>query len=402
MPGLDRLSAGELAQRLVESYGNLRAQGWRATLALLGIAMGCAAVVALLNIGRSAAADALQAFQGMGTDILVANLPFAVAARTPLPAVLDIRAVRQAVTQLTRIAPLSQYSATVTYRGRHADASLIGTTRDLADIMGLHLRSGRFLSAFDHRPPFAVVGARVARDLAGQGRALQVDDLLHIGDYLFQVIGIAAPQPANGLLPIAVDDAIFIPGASLRRLTSNAAIGSVLARVAADADPLSTAEAFKSALSHAFGGREVTVQIPRRLLDGLERQSRTFTWLLAGLGGIALLVGGVGVMNVMLMSVAERRREIGVRMALGACRRDICLLFLLEAVLLSLAGALAGALLGVAVAWVFIQCLGWPWSLSLDSLLLGIGSALSIGLTCGLYPALMASRLSPVVALRDD
>lgn len=399
---LDRLLSSELAQRLFESYGNLRAQGWRATLALLGIAMGCAAVVALLNIGRSAAADALQAFQGMGTDILVANLPFAVGPRAPLPAVLDTLAVRQAVTQLTQVAPLSQYSAAVTHRGQHADASLIGTTSELAEIMGLHLRSGRFLSAFDHRPPFAVVGARVARDLAGQGRALQIDDLLHIGDYLFQVIGIAAPQAANGLLPITLDDSIFIPAASLRRLTSNASIGSVLAKVRADADLIQAAEAFKRALSQAFGGREVTVQIPRHLLDGLERQTRTFTWLLTGLGGVALLVGGVGVMNVMLMSVAERRREIGVRMALGACRRDICLLFLLEAMLLSLAGAVAGALLGVAVAWVFIQCSDWPLSLSLDSLLLGIGSALSIGLSCGLYPALAASRLSPVVALRDD
>lgn len=402
MSRLDRLPGGELAQRLFEAYGNLRGQGWRATLALMGIAMGCAAVVALLNIGRSAAADALQAFEGMGTDILVANLPFAVAARAPLPAVLDTLAVRQAVTQLSRVAALSQYSATVSHRGQHADASLIGTTRDLADIMGLQLRSGRFLSAFDHRPPFAVVGARVAEDLAAAGRALQVDDLLQIGDYLFQVIGIAAPQAANGLLPISPDDSIFIPGASLRRLTSNASIGSVLARVRPEADLTQTAEAFRHALSEAFGGREVTVQIPRHLLDGLQRQTRTFTWLLTGLGAVALLVGGVGVMNVMLMSVAERRREIGVRMALGACRRDICLLFLFEAALLSLAGAMAGALLGVAVAWVFIYGSNWPQSLSLDSLLLGIGSALSIGLTCGLYPALAASRLSPVVALRDD
>lgn len=398
----ERLAGGELAQRLYESYGNLRAQGWRAMLALLGIAMGCAAVVALLNIGRSAAADALQAFQGMGTDILVATLPFAVTQRALLPALLDTRAVRRAAPQLSRVAPLAQYSAAVTHRGQHADASLIGTTSDLAEVMGLQLRSGRFLSAFDHRPPFAVVGARVARDLAGQGRALQVDDVLHIGGYLFQVIGLAEPQPANGLLPIAVDDSIFIPGASLRRLTANASIGSVLARVRPDADLTQAADAFKTALRRAFDGREVTVQIPRHLLDGMERQSRTFTWLLTGLGGFALLVGGVGVMNVMLMSVAERRREIGVRMALGACRRDICLLFLLEATLLSLAGALAGALLGVAVAGVFIHCSGWPLRLALDSLLLGIGSALSIGLSCGLYPALAASRLSPVVALRDD
>jgi putative ABC transport system permease protein len=123
---------------------------------------------------------------------------------------------------------------------------------------------------------------------------------------------------------------------------------------------------------------------------------------MAGLGAISLLVAGVGVMNVMLMSVNERRREIGVRLALGARQRDIQQLFLLEAVHLSVIGALTGALLGCAVAYVFTQARDWPVCLSLDSLLLGGGSSILVGLFFGCYPATVASRLSPVIALRDD
>ncbi len=147
---------------------------------------------------------------------------------------------------------------------------------------------------------------------------------------------------------------------------------------------------------------DIAVQIPQQLLEGMAQQSRMFSWLLAGLGGISLLVGGVGVMNVMVMNVSERRREIGVRMALGARPRDIAGLFLLEAVVLSACGALIGAVCGVAAAWLFVFFSDWStFSLSILSLPLGIGSSLAIGLFFGLNPAMTAARLEPVQALRD-
>ena len=149
-------------------------------------------------------------------------------------------------------------------------------------------------------------------------------------------------------------------------------------------------------------GYEVNVQIPRLLLEGMAKQSRLFSWLLAGLGSIALLVGGIGVMNVMVMNVAERRREIGVCMALGARPRDIARLFLLEAVVLAATGALAGAAVGLIMAWAFVHYSGWSdFSFSAAALPLGIGSAIATGLFFGLSPAMAAARLTPVQALRD-
>jgi putative ABC transport system permease protein len=187
----------------------------------------------------------------------------------------------------------------------------------------------------------------------------------------------------------------------MRRLRPAPEIDSVIGRVSPTADLSATAEVLCDYLKGWANGREVEVHMPRNLLDGLKRQASTFTWLLAGLGGISLLVGGVGVMNVMLMNVAERRREIGIRMALGARPRDIRNLFLLEAGALSVVGAVLGGLLGVAAAWAFTQFSGWQFLFSPESLLPGCGSSLLIGLFFGLYPAIAAARLQPVQALRD-
>ncbi|MGP6218369.1 ABC transporter permease, partial [Pseudomonas paraeruginosa] len=179
-------------------------------------------------------------------------------------------------------------------------------------------------------------------------------------------------------------------------------VSHVVARVAPGADVYRVGAALGEALAARLPGHEAQVQVSQQVLDGLKRQTRTFTYLLAGLGIISLLGGGVGVMNVMLMSVAERRREIGVRMALGARQRDIRNLFLIEAVTLTAAGALSGAVLGVAAAYLYARFSGWTFSLAYAALPLGMGSTLLVGLFFGLYPALSAARMQPVEALRDE
>ncbi|WP_397451801.1 ABC transporter permease [Pseudomonas sp. NA-150] len=402
MAGAESMSAPTGSQVFVEAIDSLRLLGRRSVLALLGIVIGSASIIALLNVGRNAADEALRTFKDMGTDTLVASFPFSADNKRPLPITLDVQAIRQALPQVSDLAPLTQQSVRVSREGVHADASLVGTTTDLAAIMGLRLHSGRFISPLDQRATFIVVGARVAEDLRVRGRPLHVNDVLQIDHYLFQVIGIAASQSDNTLLPILADESVWVSLDSLRRLRPSAEIGNLVARVVADADLAATAVALEAQLKQRLDGREVSVQIPQQLLEGLQRQADTFTWLLAGLGGISLVVGGVGVMNVMLMNVIERRREIGVRMALGARPRDIRRLFLLEAVALSIVGATLGAVLGVASAYGFAWFSGWQFSLSPLSLPLGIGSSLLMGVFFGLYPAISASRLSPITALRDE
>ena len=388
--------------RLNESLENLRALGLRSWLALLGIMVGSASVVALLDIGHSSREDALRTFTGLGAETLVVSF-VAVAGRSPPPPrTLDTDSIKARLPQLAWVAPIRQFSTRV-YRGSAThDVSLTGTTAALAVVMDLTLASGRFISPLDNNGLFVVLGAEVATALDGGKGAVKPGDFLRIGNYQFQIIGVLSPVTHNPLLPVSADTSVFMPARSMARISSAASIGNVIARVVPGTDLPSTAQSLKTLLSRSLDDREVEVQVPQQLLDGLERQAQTFTWLLAGLGGISLLVAGVGVMNVMLMSVRERRREIGVRMALGARRRDIRLLFLLEAAHLSVLGALLGAVMGSAIAFLFARVSGWPLSLSPDNRLLGIGSSLLIGLFFGSYPAVVAARLSPAAALRDD
>ena len=145
------------------------------------------------------------------------------------------------------------------------------------------------------------------------------------------MIGIINTLPTNALIPVAVDESVILPINGMRRLRPSPEITNVIGKVVSTADLPTTANELHRYMSERLNGRDVDVQIPQYLLDGLKRQANTFSYLLAGLGGISLLAGGVGVMNVMLMNVSERRREIGIRMALGARPRDIRDLFLLEA-----------------------------------------------------------------------
>ncbi|MGE8309919.1 MAG: ABC transporter permease [Pseudomonas protegens] len=390
------------SQLLHEAFVSLRTLGKRSILALLGIVIGSSSVVALINIGHNAAEDAAAIFQNMGTDTLVARFPASADSRTPLPAALDTRALSQAVPSLINIAPTVLLSATLIRNGRSANASVVGATAQLAPAMRLQLREGRFLSDFDQNEIYAVVGHQVAQTLGAAGAPLQLGDRVRINDYLFLVIGILQNQPSAVLVPIQANDSVFLPQGSMRRIFPSPQIDNVVTRVAGGQNMEQVAAAMTQALKKILRGREVEVQVPQQIIDGMTRQSRTFGYLLMALGGISLVGGGVGVMNVMLMNVSERRREIGIRMALGARQKDIRNLFLLEAVSLTAVGALSGAILGVASAFIYARMSGWHFSLAGAALPLGIGSTLLVGLFFGLYPAISASRLQPVEALRDE
>lgn len=390
------------SQLLHEAFVSLRTLGKRSILALLGIVIGSSSVVALINIGHNAAEDAAAIFQNMGTDTLVARFPASADSRTPLPAALDTRALSQAVPSLINIAPTVLLSATLIRNGRSANASVVGATAELAPAMRLQLREGRFVSDFDQNEIYAVVGHQVAQTLGTAGSPLQLGDRVRINDYLFLVIGILQNQPSAVLVPIQANDSVFLPQGSMRRIFPSPQIDNVVTRVAGGQNMEQVAAAMTQALKKILRGREVEVQVPQQIIDGMTRQSRTFGYLLMALGGISLVGGGVGVMNVMLMNVSERRREIGIRMALGARQKDIRNLFLLEAVSLTAVGALSGAILGVASAFIYARMSGWHFSLAGAALPLGIGSTLLVGLFFGLYPAISASRLQPVEALRDE
>ncbi|WP_273826417.1 MULTISPECIES: ABC transporter permease [Pseudomonas] len=390
------------SQLLHEAFVSLRTLGKRSILALLGIVIGSSSVVALINIGHNAAQEAAAIFKDMGTDTLAAQFPGSADLREPMPASIDTARLQAMVPSLLYLAPIALSSGSAVFRGHGSNTNWVGTTAQLAGTMRLKLREGRFLADFDQGETHVVVGDHIAQTLGSAGLPLRVGDRIRLNDYLFQVIGILHSQPAAALIPVQTDDSLFLPLAGMRRIVDSPQITSVVARAAADQDMEAVAGDLAAALKSTLRGREVEVQIPQQMIDGMTRQSRTFGYLLMALGGISLVGGGVGVMNVMLMNVSERRREIGIRMALGARRRDIRNLFLLEAVTLTAVGALSGAILGVTAAYLYARLSDWQFSLAAASLPLGVGSTLLVGLFFGLYPAISASHLQPVEALRDE
>ncbi|WP_017906859.1 ABC transporter permease [Pseudomonas asplenii] len=390
------------SQLLHEAFVSLRTLGKRSILALLGIVIGSSSVVALINIGHNAAQEAAAIFKDMGTDTLAAQFPGGADLREPMPASIDTARLQAMLPGVPYLAPIALSSGAVVFQGRGINTNWVGTTAQLAGAMRLKLREGRFLSEFDQGETHVVVGDQVARRLGSPGSPLRVGERIRLNDYLFRVIGILYSQPMAVLIPVQADESLFLPLAGMRRIVDSPQITSVIARAAPDQDMETVAGDLTAALKSTLRGREVEVQIPQQMIDGMTRQSRTFGYLLMALGGISLVGGGVGVMNVMLMNVSERRREIGIRMALGARRRDIRNLFLLEAVTLTAVGALSGAILGVTAAYLYARLSGWQFSLAAASLPLGVGSTLLVGLFFGLYPAISASHLQPVEALRDE
>ncbi len=279
------------------------------------------AVVALLNIGHNAEREAMNVFKGMGSDLLVANVQIPGSGRSealPNVATLDTAALRQAIPDITAAAPLILTSSDARLKGHALSTTILGSNADLPGVLDLQLAQGRFLSQFDTHSTHAVLGANVAAAWENAGIHAQPGDRIQIGGYLFQVIGILQPAGQNPLLPAPPDDAILLPLEGMRRIIPSPQITSVLARNPNGATLVQTSPALQQWVEGRMPGYEVNVQIPRLLLEGMAKQlQRLFSWLLAGLGSIALLVGGIGVMNVMVMNVAERRREIGVRMALA-------------------------------------------------------------------------------------
>lgn len=382
-----------------DAIDTFRTLGKRTVLALLGIVIGSASIVAILNIGFNAGQEATRIFHDMGVDTLVASLNNDRGVEDSLLST-EVEKIRSLNLPGLVISPVAQVSVKLTFNHHPVDARAVGVEPAVTSILKLPIRRGRFLHALDTAENVVVLGHAVATSLGDRVIAVEPGEWVRINTYLFRVAGVLQPAEASMISPVLTDHSVFMPFAALARVAQSSNVSTVLARVLPPLDSSEGASRVFEGLSHAFKTRRVEMTVPQQMIDAMARQNKTFEYLLLALGVITLVGAGVAVMNVMYMNVCERRNEIGLRMAIGARGQDIRNLFLIEALALSAMGALSGACLGIVLAWLYAVISQWTFELSMVSIPLGVGSTLLVGVLSGLKPALAASRLTPVEALR--
>ena len=391
---------------LSEAVRSLRAAKQRSLLALIGIVIGVGSVIAMLTVGRMVQDEAMRQFKDMGTDKINIQNEFGAGGLDKSASLFRLDVAERlpaACPTIAQVAPSLQGMSEVFFKGRAIEQpSIIGVTAAFAAMHKLKMAEGRFLTNMDAGSRFGVIGSEISAQLQKAGASSPLGSRLRIDNEIFTVIGVLQAEPPGGMRQFDPNRSIFMHASSAQRLLGKADLNEITAQLR----PGATTTQARDQITGYFSGLEkktaVRVTSPEEMIAQMEKQMRMFTLLLGAIGSISLIVGGVGVMNVMLVSVTERRREIGIRRALGARRGDIRAQFLVESMILSLVGGVIGMGYGVATSGLIAYFAHWQFAISGPAMALGVGVSSVIGVFFGYYPARQASLLDPIAALRAE
>ncbi len=387
----------------------------RSILTMLGVIIGVASVVTMVSIGQGARQSIASQVQSLGSNLLTifpgAAGQFGVRQGLGSLQTLtldDAHAIAQGVPEVEAVTAEFSRPAQVVHGNENTNTSVSGVTPDFQEVRNFNVQDGSFFSEADmtSRARVAVLGRTVVQNLFGDRDAVPLGATVKINRATFTVIGVMEEKGATGFNDR--DDIIFIPlTTAQKRLFGVDFVRAIYVKVR-DAESMNAAQDEVENLLrsrhrlNAGADSDFNIRNQADIIATFQSVTRTMTLLLGGIAAVSLLVGGIGIMNIMLVSVTERTREIGIRKAVGATQRDILTQFLVEALTLSITGGLIGLLLGVAGSQLISRIAGWATLISAGSVIMAVTFAAAVGIFFGLYPAQRAAALDPIVALRYE
>ena len=383
-----------------EAFRSLWGSRQRSLLALIGIVIGIGSVIGMVSIGTIVQQEAIRQFKDMGVDIITIRKNFSEnkQAEFRLDVIIGITGEKS---NILDVAPYLT-SGTEFIRGRQKiSMEQMGVTASFFDLNKLQVIQGRAISELDQNRYFCVVGNELADFLKQTSTSPILGSQVTAEGRSFTVIGVLDKVAEGGLRPYGMNRAMMVPISTAFRTFQNPDINTIMARVAPHVPIGQLKVDIQDYFQKKARGMQVDVTSAEELIERMKKQMQMFSLLLGAIGSISLIVGGIGVMNVMLISVSERRSEIGLRRALGAQQSDIQSQFLIESVLLCLAGGMIGIVLGMGISYLFAYFSKWQFIMSYSSIALGFGVSTAVGVFCGFYPARTASRMDPIKALRS-
>ncbi|MGD8726747.1 MAG: ABC transporter permease [Gemmatimonadales bacterium] len=400
---------GEIIQ---VALGAIRANKLRSFLTALGIVIGVGAVITMVALGSGAQKAVQDQIQALGTNLLTIyagqsmHRGVAGADRVSLTS-LDAEALHEA-SALKAVVPEIRRSQQVKYINQNVNVNVNGTVPDYVEVNNYTVEAGRMFTLGDgqSRKRVAVLGSQVPEQLGTNGAAM-IGQQIWIRGIPFEIIGVLAQKGASSGW-FNPDEQILIPLETAQyRIMGSDRVNSITVQVAHPDSMTIAMIQIENILRREHGiapGKDNDFQIRdfTTFLTTFEETTKTFTYLLGGIAAVSLLVGGIGIMNIMLVSVTERTREIGVRKALGANRRNIMLQFLVEALVLCLMGGIVGILFGSAGAFAMSELAGWNTFVSTKAVVLAVAFSAGVGVFFGLWPARRAASLDPIEALRYE
>lgn len=402
---------------------NLLVHRLRSLLTMLGMIFGVAAVVSMLSIGAGARQKVMALIEQMGVRNLIVEAKETTEWQahqkmrkiSPGLTFQDYRVIRDDVNDIVASTPRKRMTPTKTIPKAQEDTPVVyGVDPTYVDIASLHVLEGKFFDQNDERrgAPVCVLGAAAKSSLFGASDP--IDQYVKVNEQWFRVIGVASPQLSSqtevaGVPPQDLNNIIYVPlNAAIFRLEDSYSdvrdeIDGIYLHLREDADMPAIAQVVRAVLdsSHHAAG-DFSVIVPAQLLAEQQRTERLFNVVMVAIASISLLVGGIGIMNIMLASILERTREIGVRRAVGARRADIVRQFVVEATMISFVGGSLGIVFGFAMSRLIAWLAGWSTIVTASSILLAFVVSITVGLVFGIYPAAKAARLDPVEAIRYE